>query len=90
MEIQAIKFRNPAYVNWLKQTTYPGVAILAITTGKLEGCWETILGNQLKNDCRDCNPAAFETMQDLGFDVFTDEVWLQAGELILNSEKITL
>lgn len=82
--MKTIQFRHEAYVNWLKQTTYPQVAIKAIQTGTLAGCWESLIGAQLLFDCMEQNKSAFDTMEDLGFDVFTKDSWLQAGRMILN------
>ena len=90
MIINEIVFTCPAYVQWLKQTTYNRVAILAIHKGTLDGCWETLIGEQLRADCTQQNSAAIATMSDLGFDQFTPDVWDQAGALILNNNKIEL
>lgn len=47
-----------------------------------------IIGLLLHANCLDQNEVAFKTMEELGFEVFTEEVWQQAGELILSNEKI--
>lgn len=79
MTTEKIQFTHQAYVGWLKK--------IVILSG-LDGA--KTVGDILKNDCNYQHPAAFKTMEELGFEVFTDDVWQEAGELILSNEKIVI
>lgn len=88
MTIEKIQFTHQAYIECIKLSTYHFVPVFAIQRGTLKGCWEKLIGDMLKAGCMNQNPAAFKTMEELGFEVFTDDCWTQAGEMILSNEKI--
>lgn len=79
MTIEKIQFTHQAYVQWLKT--------IVILSG-LDG--PKTVGDILENDCKYKHPAAFKTMEELGFETFTEESFELAGEMILENERIEI
>jgi hypothetical protein len=57
--------QQTAYINWLKQVTYPSAAIEAIVSGSIIGAWERLIARQILSDLHDQNAAAFNLVGDL-------------------------
>ena len=44
----------------------------------------------LRYDCSNASPAAFMTMEELGFIVFTPDCWMTAANMIVNNKIIEI
>lgn len=85
-ETGELKIKRTAYMQFLMNSTYAGIAIEAIKRG-FTGAWERLIANQLYQDIyNDQNPQAFELLDLTGDTNYTKETFLKAAYLVTGSK----
>lgn len=76
-----------SYMQSLLNKTYSGVAVQAITQGKLEGSWEKLIADAIRKDYINDHSEACEIIETVsGPGLSARDVYLKAAYLITSSK----